>query len=303
MKGKKFYILSIDGGGLKGLIAVKILRIIEDITGENISGKFDLLAGTSTGGLIVAALATGDHRQKPRYDLQHIENMYVEVGQSVFMHGGLTYSGKEGAKMDALLQETFGETMLSQTIRPLFIPTYDITRGRIIGFKTRSALKNKLKDLPLKTVCKATSAIPPVFSSCAVNYNGQKVECIDAGMYLKNPALSALAEVFKHRGYYGPVSEEDIVLLSISTGTQVAGKNDWTTEIEDILYSQQSDMDYITQQSLKIDFKKIKFMRVDLKLGGSPFSLSQLLEWMDKLATLSSNKLFKKEILALLEEK
>jgi predicted acylesterase/phospholipase RssA len=297
---KRFYILSIDGGGLKGLIAVKILRIIEDFIQENISGKFDLLAGTSTGGLIAAALATGNPQGEPLYDLAHLESLYMEIGKNVFMQGGISVTGKETGKFDAMLKQTFGDTRLSQTLKPLFIPTYDVGAGKIIGFKTRSALQDPSKDLLLTDVCRATSAIPPVFPSYTLKYHGRTIHCLDAGSHLKNPALSALAEVFKHREYYGPVSEEDIVLLSISTGSHVSGSRDWTTDINEILHTQRSDMDYIAEQSLHINFRKVHFLRADLKLGGSPFSLAQLLEWMSRINALAENRSFREDVMSVL---
>jgi uncharacterized protein len=299
---KRFYILSIDGGGLKGLIAIRILRLIQELTGENIFRKFDFLAGTSTGGLIVAALVTGDKHKKNIYDLAHIESLYMEVGQNVFKQGGLALNGRELEKFGELLKDTFGNTRLSETIKPVFIPTYDVCEGRIIGFKTRSALQNKLKDLPLTDVCRATSAIPPVFPDCVLRYNRRLVHCLDAGAHLKNPAIAALAEVMKHKNYYGVRSEKEIALLSISTGSHNGLHNDWSRDINTVLNTQSSDMEYIAKQRLSIDYKSVDFLRVDLNLGGSAFSLAHLLEWMEKINSLEGDREFTNTVRVHLDE-
>src|SRR5687767_7906369 len=88
---RKVRVLSVDGGGLKGLIAIKILQAVERYTSAGVAGQFDLLAGTSTGGLIVCALATAAADDGAAYNLSQIENMYLEVGQEIFRQGGLSY--------------------------------------------------------------------------------------------------------------------------------------------------------------------------------------------------------------------
>src|SRR4051812_42486466 len=103
---KRFYILSIDGGGLKGLIAIKILEIIEGITGKAVTDTFQLMGGTSTGGLIVSALTVEGKDGEPLYDLPYIENLYLEAGQTLFRQGGL--AGKETQLLADLLHKTFG---------------------------------------------------------------------------------------------------------------------------------------------------------------------------------------------------
>jgi uncharacterized protein len=80
----KFRILSIDGGGLKGLIAIKILQTIETITGSPTGEQFDFLAGTSTGGLIACALSSGPAPNAAAYNLEHIEGLYLQVAQDIF---------------------------------------------------------------------------------------------------------------------------------------------------------------------------------------------------------------------------
>jgi patatin-like phospholipase/acyl hydrolase len=303
MTKEKFYILSIDGGGLKGLIAIKILCAISDIINDSLTNRFDLFAGTSTGGLIVSAL-TAQRGNAPLYDLSYIEELYLQIGESVLLKGVYNLTESETEKFDKLLRSTFTHLKLSETYKPVFVPAYDITNKRIIVFKTRAALQNPVKDLELVDVCHATSAIPPVFSPYPLRYNGEKINCIDAGIqHLKNPALAALAEVWKHRDYYrtsGTLQEKDIVLLSVSTGSFLNGNRHWSSNINDILSDQVADMKYIKDQNLKIEFEKINFLRVDLNLGTAGFSVLQLVDWMNQISELTNDREFKEAVSSLL---
>ncbi len=296
------YILSIDGGGLKGLIAIKILQVIEQITGALVSEQFDLFAGTSTGGLISCALAAARKDSGVTHNLDHIENMYLDVGQELFRQGGLTYNEKDAEKFNAILKQTFHKKKISEVYKPVFIPAYDKITKSLVVFKTRSAKQNKQKDVSLVEACRATTALPPVFPPFRMLYNSRELYCVDAGPLLKNPALSALAEVWKHKGYYGneQLRAEDIVLLSISTGNYRGQKADWSANIKDVMHSQEMDMAYIKAQRLEIPFEEIKYLRVDMNLGGSAFSLTQLLHWIERIRSLSANERFIYEVRSLL---
>lgn len=283
------------------MIAIKILQVIEGITGAATVEQFDILAGTSTGGLIAAALATAGDGEGAAYSLEQIESMYLEVGQQLFVQGGLAYNGEEVKKFEKLLKDTFGKKRLSDSLKPLFIPTYDTTENKLVVFKTRSARQDISKDITIFQACRATTAIEPVFPPYIMSYHGRQLRCVDAGYKLKNPALSALAEVWKHRDYYknSKLREENIILLSVSTGSSGKGA-DWTTDISQVLHSQRTDMEYIKSQNLDIDFSRIKFMRVDLDLGGSAFSLMQLLNWLAKIESLAEDRRFRQKIYSLL---
>ena len=229
----------------------------------------------------------------------------MEVGQEVFHQGGLSYGSAAVKKFDKLLTGTFGKQRHSQTLRPVLIPTYDVDLRKLVVFKTRSALSDNSKDPMLVQVCRATTAIEPVFPQYTMTYHGRKMRCVDAGYHLKNPALSALAEVWKHKDYYaGPgLREEDIVLVSISTGSYHNRAADWSTDIGEVLHSQKMDMKYIVSQKLDIDFERVRFLRVDMNLGGSSFSMMQLLKWLARIEALSQDKQFRKTTYDLLVQK
>lgn len=301
MKNKnKFYILSVDGGGLKGLIAIKILEIIENITGEKITDSFDLISGTSTGGLIASAMTVKNTGGKTKHDLAYVESMYLEAIQSLMQNG--YGSGKETEKLSDLIKRTVERQKIADTYLPIFVPTYDLNSKRIVVFKTRSAILNESKNVKLFDVCRATSAVPQLFPSYPIRYNQQDLDCVDAGWHIKNPSVAALAEFWKHKRYYSSVDkkEEDVVLLSISTGNFSGSKKNWTTNIHDIIPSQYIATEYIGDQKLDIDLSKINFLRVDLNFSNLGYSFKTLMEIGDKIDALSKNKEFREIVLKLL---
>jgi patatin-like phospholipase/acyl hydrolase len=296
----KFCILSIDGGGLKGLIAIKILQIIEQITGKKTTELFHLVGGTSTGGLIASALTMAGKDGRPLHDLAYIENMYLEAGHNIFKHGFLT--GRETAQLDVLLQKTVGDAKIADAIVPVVVPAYDLLTQRLVVFKTRSAVLHEAKNARLFDICRATSAIPPVFPPYSMRYNNKTLKCVDAGYHIKNPSLAVLAEFWKHRAYYTPTAakEEDITLISISTGSASGNKKDWSTTIGSILPTQSMAQDYIKQQGLVLDLQKIGFLRVDLHLGESAYSLMKLIEVGDRMDVLAKDGQFHQAVTRLL---
>jgi uncharacterized protein len=294
----RFSILSIDGGGLKGLIAIKLLRELELIIDRPVVTAFDLLAGTSTGGLISAALATPDALGRPKYDLEHVEDLYTQVGMQIFSKGGLSLTGGEAKQLGKLLDVTFGSIKLTDAIRPLFIPTFDTHGSRIIVFKSRSARADPSKNARLVDVCLATSAIAPVFPPHRLRYEGRIVDCEDAGFHLKNPAISALAELFKHRSAYGlpDLREEEVALVSVSTGSHRGAGPDYNVDIAAVIRKNGSDMKYVREQKLNIDFSRVRYLRLDLDLGFGGFSLNKLMEWMGRIRRLGDDATFRRYV-------
>ena len=78
-------ILAIDGGGIRGVIPARVLMAIEAKTGKRIAELFDLVAGTSTGGILAAGLCvpTPD-RTRPKYDASDLFQLYKKYGNEIF---------------------------------------------------------------------------------------------------------------------------------------------------------------------------------------------------------------------------
>ncbi len=235
---QKFKILSIDGGGLKGLIPLQVIKEIEKITKQPIHKTFDLIAGTSTGGLLTCALLLQEdsiEANKRKYSLEKIEEIYLKRGKDIFprynklqwlfMHSRKwirpMYFSK---KYEEILHEYFDDYRITSCLKPIFITSFDIHRNIPIIFTTREATRIDEKNSRLVDICRATSAAPTYFPTYTFTYNKENVVCIDGGLIMNNPSLGAFIEVLGNTSYkhYKKSNEKleikDITVLSLGTG-------------------------------------------------------------------------------------
>src|SRR5579862_5792652 len=160
---KRFQILSLDRGGIKGLFSAAVLAKWEEDLGCSIADSFDLIVGTSTGGIIALGLGLG---LRPR----EIVRFYLDQGNRIFPNGWTTpyrtarqfiRSKFSPTPLRGALQDCFGEKLLGHSTKRLAIPSYDLGQGDVRIFKT--AHHNRLRrdfKLPAWKVALATSAAP-----------------------------------------------------------------------------------------------------------------------------------------------
>jgi patatin-like phospholipase/acyl hydrolase len=150
-KKKKVTVLTIDGGGVRGLIPGTILAFLEDqlrkLDGEDVrlADYFDYIAGTSTGGLITAMLATPGKKGRPLFAAKEINPFYLEHGPHIFPQKrskiaagiaatwGPRYNGKY---LHAKIRQLLGETRVSNTRPHVIIPTFDVKMLQPVIFTT-----------------------------------------------------------------------------------------------------------------------------------------------------------------------
>lgn len=226
---KLIKILSIDGGGIRGIIPAMILAEIEKITGRPISSMFDLIAGSSTGGIIALALVKPGNEGNPKYRAQDTIKIYEKEGREIFsrtfLHkvkslGSLTDQKYPSAGIESVLQRYFNDTMLSEALTDVLLATYDIERRKPFFFKSTYA-KNPKKigyDFLMKVAARATSAAPTYFEPAKIDIGGFEdyYALIDGGVVANNPAMCAYVEA---RTMFPQHKAEDFFLLSIGTGS------------------------------------------------------------------------------------
>ncbi len=194
-------ILSIDGGGIRGLIPALVLAEIEARTGRRVGECFDLIAGTSTGGIIACALARPD--PLPAAELA---SLYVEEGPRIFRRGllkrifsveGLVDERYEDEGLQAALERYLGDVRLSQCDPDVFVTAYDIEDRFAFFFRSARARQDPTYDFTLADVARATSAAPTYFEpGRATDAAGARTyTLVDGGVYAVNPAMCAYAEV------------------------------------------------------------------------------------------------------------
>jgi len=258
---QKFRILSIDGGGLRGVIPIIILQELERrMNGKRIHEMFDLFAGTSTGGLISSALAVGDENKKPLYNLEQILSIYTDRGKEIFpKREGLSNLINEISSLknptypangiDKVLRDMVAHKRMTDCIKPIFISSYDLRNNEAVFFKSRQAANDQSCNIELYEVCRATSAGPTYLPAYDGNYNNKKRIYVDGGVFMNNPSVGAIVEISRYHAepfYNRPdLRFEDICVLSLGTGhytddithkkVENWGELDWVKPISDIM--------------------------------------------------------------------
>ena len=222
MIGMKIYrVLSIDGGGIRGLVTTLLLQRIISTPGlENFLDDIDLVAGTSSGGLIALGISH-------QVNLKKLRNLFIDSGPRIFDDSwldDLVDLGKlRGADYSITplrreLQKLFGSATLGQLKKRVLITSFDLDNED----PSRRSWKPKLfhnftgpgndRSTPVYKVGLYTSAAPTYFPSV----DGY----IDGGVYASNPSMCALAQT-QDRRYKPTPSMDRISLLSIGTGTSL----------------------------------------------------------------------------------
>jgi uncharacterized protein len=208
----RFQILALDGGGAKALFTAHVLARLEVDLGTSIRDSFDLIAGTSAGGIIALALGAG-------IPPAEIVARYSDLVATVFPRKrrlptnlprrllGPTYDPEA---LRSGLADLFGETKLGDSTRKLVIPSWDAQNGGVHLFKTPHH-PDLTRDwrLPMVDVAMATSAAPTYFPAAQVD--GQRF--IDGGIWANNPSVVAIAEAVSMLG----VPLTSIKLLNVGT--------------------------------------------------------------------------------------
>lgn len=220
-------IIAISGGGIRGIIPAMVLEELEKRSGRRIADCADLIAGTSTGGIIACLLAAPNADGAAKYTASAVVRLYKKFGKTVFKRslprmaatlGGLVGTKYSTKPLEALLHEYFGDTELSRAKAGLLIPSYQITGSPSpYFFKKRYATAPQcLCDNPRLWECaRATSAANGYFKPYRI---GSENTFLDGGVFANNPAMCALAEAKK---IYG--SAEPFTVISLGTGEDLIG--------------------------------------------------------------------------------
>jgi patatin-like phospholipase/acyl hydrolase len=283
-ENKHFQILSLDGGGIKGLFSAAILSHFEDDFGIKVTDHFDLIVGTSTGGIIALALGVGI---RPK-DIVHF---YVTEARNIFAgnrpemprqiwHGlrhGLRNKYSQGPLRKAL-QGCFGEQLLGESKKRLVIPSYNIGDDDVYLFKTphHERLRRDYKE-PIWKIALATSAAPTFFPCCQLI---DDIRLVDGGVWANNPIMVGITEAI---GLLG-ISPGDIRVLSLGTTDEVKGRSkkldlgglwQWKTDAVNVVMRGQSIG--ANTQAMHL-LGKEKVLRIDPKVPDKMFALDKLSE-------------------------
>ncbi|XP_027092861.1 patatin-like protein 2 [Coffea arabica] len=245
-------ILSIDGGGIRGIIPGVILGYLEtelqklDGSDARLADYFDVIAGTSTGGLVTAMLTAPNEKKRPLYAAKDIKDFYLEECPKIFPQSnhlfsciesvvksmtGPTYDGKY---LHSMVREKLGQTRMHDTLTNVVIPAFDVKLSQPTIFSSYAMKHFSSLDALLSDICISTSAAPTYlpahkFETKEPDGSTRQFHMIDGGMAANNPTLVAMAQVTREisRGNpdFASVGSSDysrFIVLSLGTGTTKA---------------------------------------------------------------------------------
>lgn len=328
-----FRILSLDGGGVRGIMTARMLQKVEEKLGAPITDHFDLIAGTSTGSIVGAGLCLGKTTKE-------IFNLYSQDTLRIFPYTsrisskrlplilkyGLSAPKFSDEGLISVLKEQFGETKLADiTPNPeektksakLLVPTYDTMSRSPVVFKSWSH-DQWYAQVPLWEVCTSSASAPTYFPAHRIQWDGKEYSLIDGGVCANNPVACALAEAIKLLRDENNESAGDFInqikILSIGTGDpatpipwkQVSGWGlaQWGLKITSVLMDAPGDIHrYITQQIMggTESEREQRFLRLQFPLDqesmamddASPSKLRYLVEKTDAYLNEVQGKLDK----------
>jgi uncharacterized protein len=217
-------VLSIDGGGIRGIIPAIVLAEIERRTGKRIAEMFDLVAGTSTGGILALGLTKPGQDGKPEYSAKKLIELYETEGGKIFsipvwhrVHSGwgLAEEKYPSEGIEEVAKEYFGDVRLAQAYKEVLVAAYEIEKRGSWFFKRRKALDPDEGFNPfMREVARATSAAPTYFEPLQLKVGSLGNRAfIDGGVHSNNPAMCAYVEAIKIHP-----EEKDFLVVSLGTG-------------------------------------------------------------------------------------
>ncbi|KAG2666370.1 hypothetical protein I3760_15G056000 [Carya illinoinensis] len=239
-------ILSIDGGGIRGIIPATILAFLEsqlqELDGEEarLADYFDVIAGTSTGGLVTAMLAAPNENNRPLFAAKDIKPFYLQHGPRIFPQKGSLFGifksligpKYDGKYLHGVLREKLGETRLHSTLTNVVIPTFDIKNLQPTVFTSYEAKKHhSCLNARLSDICIGTSAAPTYLPAHQFKHQSDagkvsEFNLIDGGVAANNPALVAInqvtKEIFDANPDFFPIKPTDygrFLVISLGTGS------------------------------------------------------------------------------------
>ncbi len=245
----KYKILSIDGGGIRGIIPAFILAEIEKRTQKPIFSLFDLIAGTSSGGILALGLTkprlSSDVSDLPlaQYTAEDLLQLFLEYGVEIFyepfferilgpIEDIFLQPKYPSESKKEILRQYFDQSLLESNLKEVFVTSYDIEQ-RIPIFFTNKLEKEEKKSQKFRKLCAgfslldaalATTATPTYFAPHRVintQHSNSAYTLIDGGVFANNPAHLAIleAQIDSKRKEKKVLTTEDILVVSLGTGS------------------------------------------------------------------------------------
>ncbi|EKD32557.1 MAG: Patatin family protein [uncultured bacterium] len=314
-------VLSLDGGGIRGIISASIiahlearLQVATNDQSARISDFFDLLSGTSAGGILTALylvpgseVSPGEINKdkagagiqfRPKYTAAQALEYYEELGPVLFSRSfkQLIFSGwgvfRSRYRADALYDfahKILGDTYISEVAKDCLITSYDLSTRKALLFSKYSVRKyGSMADYKLCDIVRATSAAPSYFPPAQIfAKDNSPRHLVDGGVYANNPSMCAVVESIK---LWPELTLKDYWMLSVGTGkvvkpyfydkTKKFGYIDWLVPIIDILMSSVAEtVGYEAKQMFTAAGVPDNYVRIEPPILSADIRMDNARQW------------------------
>lgn len=272
-------ILSLDAGGIRGVMTLEVLKGVEkclEMSGKgSIRDYFDMVVGTSTGGIISAMLL---HPEK-RYTASEISDFYFKEADRIFYKDlwynlrsmwGLLSPRYKTSSFEKVVYKMFGDTEVKSLTKPCVINSFDIKGMKPLIFKSHKAKDSGKHNFMLRDAVLSTAAAPTYFKARrVVSDDHTRYIAIDGGVYSTNPSMIAYTEAKK------VFKTTDIRILSIGTGFKDRLDEDdiydkgllgWTVPISSIMMDSGKETASYEADAIMNDSYTTRYLRIDGEL-------------------------------------
>lgn len=285
--GLAIRVLSVDGGGMRGIVPATFLESIEKISGRGVAELFDVMVGTSTGAILTVGLTVANENNKPKYTATDFIKLYQEMGDVIFhkdrslleVLDGVTRPSYDPSGYEKLLKDYFAEAILSQSITELAVPSIELEDMNMHIFTRYNAKKDTQHDFKVRELIRAATAAPTYFPAAKVSSIDGKMSgtFVDAGLSTNNPGMIALAEAKTL------AADADILFVSLGTGAitkpidamkaKTWGEVEWIKSIFDLQGDAQSSYTETVISTFLKSNKNNRYHRFQIDLHQLPFQL------------------------------
>ncbi len=294
----KLTLLSIDGGGIRGVVPLYLLDQLEKELRVRlndpkffISRCFNVLSGTSTGAIITAGLSVPDASGvSPQYDANYIMRAYLSAGQKIFRAstwesfkslGGLTNAKYSSVALEKYFEFFFKKHSMSDLLYDNMIVAYDLEKRKPFLFTGGKSFENS--RFQVKDALKASTSAPIYFSPSTIrDHHGDAFTLVDGGVVANSSTLVLLKYLLENKHID---SSTELTWISLGTGytkksvssAELAGAFSWLYPLLDILNTGSannvSDQTAVILASL---FSKAHFVRISPALVNASDELDDI---------------------------
>ncbi|OYT46546.1 MAG: patatin [Thermoplasmata archaeon] len=274
-------VLSIDGGGIRGIIPCMILKELEGRAQRPISDLFDLIVGTSSGGIISLGLSLPGERGMPKYDAKSLATFFEREGRNIFhvpvwkrveSAWNLLDEKYPEKGLEEVLSRYFGESRLKDALRPVMVPAYETESRSPWFFRSERARVSPNFDFPMKDVARAIMATPTYFPPKKLESGGDYHSLIDGCVFGNNPGMCAYVEA---RKMYP--ERDGFIFVSLGSGKLTRriphedardwGLAQWAHPLLNVMFDGQGDVvDHQLRELLQFSGKRKRYFRFQTRL-------------------------------------